>query len=196
MFCILVAGMPAAGKSTLAKRLSRELGLPMFSKDAIKETLYDTLGFSSREEKVRLGVAANEIMLKSAGSCFACGQSCILENNFETATNPRLHAMLQESGARPIVVMLGGEMRAIYARYARRDQSPDRHRGHVVNDCYPEKPGSEGKHHTIDYETFVSSMTARGMNQPPVHGDVIMVDTTKIESVDYSAIFAAIKERM
>ena len=58
--CILVTGIPASGKSTMAKYLSKELGIPMFSKDEIKERLFDTLGFQSREEKVRLGVAAME----------------------------------------------------------------------------------------------------------------------------------------
>ena len=83
MVCILVCGLPATGKSTMAAYLSKQLGIPMFSKDAIKERLFDTLGFSSREEKVRLGVAAMEIMYDCAGACLACGQSVVLENNFE-----------------------------------------------------------------------------------------------------------------
>ena len=48
MVCILVCGLPATGKSTMAAYLSKQLGIPMFSKDAIKERLFDTLGFSSR----------------------------------------------------------------------------------------------------------------------------------------------------
>lgn len=38
---ILVTGIPASGKSVLAERLSAELGLPWFSKDRIKEELYE-----------------------------------------------------------------------------------------------------------------------------------------------------------
>ncbi|MFB4316819.1 zeta toxin family protein [Actinomadura sp. 21ATH] len=34
---ILVNGLPGAGKTTLARTLSRHLELPMFSKDIIKE---------------------------------------------------------------------------------------------------------------------------------------------------------------
>ena len=37
MYCILVAGIPAAGKSTMAEALSERLKLPVISKDAIKE---------------------------------------------------------------------------------------------------------------------------------------------------------------
>ena len=45
MYCILVAGMPASGKSTIAVRISESLGIPMLSKDSIKEVLFDDLGF-------------------------------------------------------------------------------------------------------------------------------------------------------
>ena len=54
-FVILVTGIPASGKSMLAEKLSTVLDLPWFSKDRIKEELYDTIGFTSKEEKVRLG---------------------------------------------------------------------------------------------------------------------------------------------
>ena len=36
---ILTCGLPASGKTTLARRLSRSLGIPMFSKDSMKELL-------------------------------------------------------------------------------------------------------------------------------------------------------------
>ena len=37
--------MPASGKSTIAVRISESLGIPMLSKDSIKEVLFDNLGF-------------------------------------------------------------------------------------------------------------------------------------------------------
>jgi predicted kinase len=40
---VLVSGAPGAGKSTLAAPLSRALGLPLLSKDVIKEQLVATL---------------------------------------------------------------------------------------------------------------------------------------------------------
>ena len=54
MYCILVTGIPAAGKSTMAGYLSDYFGIPVISKDRIKELMYDDIGFHSRDEKVKL----------------------------------------------------------------------------------------------------------------------------------------------
>lgn len=51
MYCILVTGIPAAGKSTMAETLAENLKLPVISKDTVKELLFDCVGFRSREEK-------------------------------------------------------------------------------------------------------------------------------------------------
>ncbi|MEO7058823.1 MAG: GNAT family N-acetyltransferase, partial [Lapillicoccus sp.] len=41
---VLVNGLPGSGKSTLARALASELGLPLLSKDVVKETVADALG--------------------------------------------------------------------------------------------------------------------------------------------------------
>ena len=193
MVCILVSGLPATGKSTMAAYLSGQLRIPMFSKDAIKERLYDTLGFSSREEKVRLGVAAMEIMYDSARACLSCGQSVILENNFEDASREGLAALLAACPCKVITVHMTGDLRAIYQRFAERDQSPGRHRGHVVNDCYPEKPGSAAAHRTMSYEAFAAGMLGRGMDRLPWDGPCVRVDTTDFDKVDREDVLQSVK---
>ena len=37
MYCILVTGIPAAGKSSMARKLADHYQIPMISKDDIKE---------------------------------------------------------------------------------------------------------------------------------------------------------------
>ena len=68
MSLIIVNGLPGSGKSSLARELAAELSLPLFSKDAIKETLADALtSFRAKEEtstewSQQLGLAAAECL--------------------------------------------------------------------------------------------------------------------------------------
>ena len=148
MYCILVAGMPASGKSTIAVRISESLGIPMLSKDSIKEVLFDDLGFHSRAEKVQLGTAAMHILYYAAAQLMKAGKPFILENNFEDASIPGIMALLETHHYTAVTVRLTGDPEVIYRRFAARDLSDTRHRGHVVNDCYPEPPGAPLENHT------------------------------------------------
>ena len=141
MYCILVTGIPASGKSTLAAAIAGALHLPWISKDRIKELLFDRLGFRSREEKVRLGLTAMDAMYYCAEQLMAAGKPFILENNFENSSREPLLRLLERHGYQAITLTLTGDYRRIYERFLLRNAGPERHRGHVVNTCYPELPG-------------------------------------------------------
>ena len=55
---LIVNGLPGSGKTTLSRELAPRLGLPLISKDDIKELLFDQLGWSDREQSKRFGGAA------------------------------------------------------------------------------------------------------------------------------------------
>lgn len=188
MACILVAGFPATGKSTLAAALSKELGVPLFSKDSMKELLFDTVGFRSRAEKVALGEGSLEILYYCAGQLLALGQSVILENNFETVSKPGLLALLDKYRCPVVTVMLTGDLPTIYQRFLQRDASPARHRGHVVNTCYPEPPGSPPPYVPVGFEQFVEGFRSRGMADFDIGGPRVTVDVTDFSTVDAHAI--------
>ncbi len=183
MYCILVTGIPAAGKSTMAEFLAEYLGLPVISKDKIKELLYDTIGFCSREEKVMLGLAGMNIMYYMAEQLMKRGQSFILENNFENVSKEGLVAILEKYSYKAITVTLTGDYEKIYQRFLKRNDSPDRHRGHVVNDCYPEKMQNNFVA-SIPYESFVNGIVNRGMDRFVANGPHIILDTTDFTRID------------
>lgn len=191
--CILVTGIPASGKSTLSRWLGKRMNLPVISKDDTKELLFDDIGFASRAEKVQLGVAAMHVMYDTARRLMRCGQSFILENNFENASRVELDELLIEYGYQALTIMLTGDYRVIYQRFVERDRSAGRHRGHVVNDCYPEKePGRIIE--PLAFENFVEGIQKRGMDTFTA-GECLTVDVTDWHSVDDDAIVQWILRR-
>ena len=192
--CILIAGLPACGKSTFARLLTRELGIPCISKDAIKESLFNTLGFQSRSEKVKLGEAAYRILLDQAESMLKNGLTIALENNFEDSSRTPLIEMLGRTGAKPVTVLFDGDIAAIHARFLKRDQSPERHRGHVVNTYYPET--EPVPYIPLSLEAFTAGMEARGYRSFDVGGAKLIVDTTDIDSVDWVKVLEWIKAQI
>lgn len=186
-YCILVTGIPAAGKSTMAEALAEYFSLPVLSKDRIKELLYDTVGFRSREEKVRLGIASMNIMYYMAEQLMKRGQAFILENNFENVSKEGLLAILERYSYKAITVTLTGDYEKIYERFRKRNDSPDRHRGHVVNDCYPEKQPNHAAA-PIPYESFVKGIISRGMDSFVANGPHIILDTTDFAKIDQDGL--------
>ena len=195
MYCILVTGIPAAGKSTIARKLSKELDIPMFSKDDIKEIMFDDVGFRSREEKVALGVAAMNIMYYAAEQFMQLGKPFILENNFEFSSKEGLFRILNKYSYKAITVTLTGDYEKIYERYAIRNNSPERHRGHVVNDCYPECECSKGKFvPPVSFEDYVKAFVGRGMDSFVGNGPHIKLDTSDLQKVNLIDLLEQIKQ--
>ena len=192
--CILIAGLPATGKSAFTNLLSRELGIPCLSKDVIKESLFDSLGFQSREEKVRLGEAAYRILLEQAEKILSHGLTVALENNFEDISRAPLMEMLKRTGAKPVTVMFDGDIAAIHARFLKRDQSPERHRGHVVNTRYPETEPTP--YVPLSLDDFAAGMEARGYRRFDVSGAKLIVDTTEIASVNWTEVLDWVKTQI
>ncbi len=195
MYCILVTGIPAAGKSTMADALSERLKLPAISKDTVKELLFDNVGFRSRAEKVNLGIASMEIMYYVADQLMKSGQAFILENNFEYSSQHGINNLLEKYQYSVLTITLTGDYKVIYQRFLERESSPDRHRGHVVNDCYPEKKESNSKElkaTSISYENYVHGIKQRGFDAFLVEGRQIKVDTTDFSKIDMEELFSQI----
>lgn len=102
---VLVNGLPAAGKSSLAPLLARELGLPVFSKDVIKETHADVLGAEHPDRPQRawnsaLGTAASETMWALLA---ASPIGAVLESSWRADVRPLVQAGLAKAGVEHVL---------------------------------------------------------------------------------------------
>ncbi len=99
---ILVNGLPASGKSTLAPLLARELGLPLFAKDVIKETHADVLGVHPPDDRPQrvwnaaLGRAASETMWALLADA---PLGAVLESSWRADVRPLVQAGLARAKA-------------------------------------------------------------------------------------------------
>lgn len=79
---IVINGLPASGKSTLAQYISETARLPIFAKDDFKELLADSTGFLEYEQTRKFGKVSYEILFLIARKCLAQKVSLIIEGNF------------------------------------------------------------------------------------------------------------------
>jgi adenylate kinase family enzyme len=66
---ILISGLPCTGKTTLARKIAQKFRLPLISRDDIKESLFDSLGWHDREWSKQLGVASYQLLYYFSRSC-------------------------------------------------------------------------------------------------------------------------------
>ena len=193
MDLIIIAGMPATGKSTAAAALSKGFGYPIIEKDDIKEGLFDVLGFENYAQKRALDHAANDVLLRVLEAMLKADSSVIIDNNFDTRSGEKLRALIEEYRPNCVTVFLNGDPQALYERYCERDRAQKRHLGHVLQDHYPPRAGDDLRY-TMTREEFDEKFFKRGMAEFSCPGDRIDVDTTDLGKVSFEALVGQVWE--
>jgi predicted kinase len=126
---VVVTGAPATGKTTIAQSLSQEMGLPLISKDAIKEELYDSLGSALPSDSHELGFAAVRLMMSWSRTLLEKDVSMILESNFKSSlSTDDLREVFALS--RPVLVQCMAPHEEVIDRYVTRSEEGERHPVH------------------------------------------------------------------
>jgi predicted kinase len=109
--------------------LGKELALPILSKDAIKEALYDAMGAPTPERSQELGRGAYAVLYAVASALLTARVGLVLEGNFARGRS--------EAGLRPltakasaVLVHCQAPVEEIVRRYRERAMAGGRHAGH------------------------------------------------------------------
>jgi len=165
---VLVNGIPATGKSSIASAIGTRLHLPVLSLDSVKEALFEELGTEAgdREYGRALG-RASMLAIWSIVAEFPPDATVVVEAWFRKPPNDVVLRGLERAGIeRWVEVWCHASPDILAARYAART----RHPGHP--------PAS--------YAAELAELAL--VVQPMALGDVLSVDTSDFESVDLDAI--------
>ena len=133
---VLVNGVPASGKSTVARAIAAATGWPLLTLDTIKEALFAHLGLGDRDHNRLLGRASYEAMFGLVGD-FPEGGTVIADAWFGFQPPEVLGRHLARAGITDVAELwCHAPADVIGARYAERlDQ---RSAGHLGTEYVPE----------------------------------------------------------
>lgn len=173
-YVIIVTGQVATGKTRLAKYLSRELAIPLISKDNIKVLLFDSLGTGNREWSKKLGNACYKIMYHCLELITSSGSNLILESNFNSKiASKEISALKKQYRFKIIQIFLDAQPKTLFERFKERIKTRERHPGHVDHEFY---------------EEFKKQSLINRFKPLVINGKLIKIHTNDFRSVDYKKI--------
>ena len=183
---ILVSGLPGTGKTTLAKKISEEFKIPLLSNDAIKETMWDTLGHDFDFEFTnKIGQTSFEVLFHCVNALASKGVSLVVEAHFNPEmNNPKLNDLKKKYGVNLLQIYCDCETETLRKRFKdRMETNPSYHAGH--------------KHTVKAYgeERVLNSLGTKN-KRLDIDGETYDLDTTNLETIDDKKVFEFIEENI
>jgi predicted kinase len=175
---LLVHGLPASGKTTLAAWLAQRLGWPAIYKDEIKEIMFDHIGYKDRAWSSRLGGATIEVLYYVMAMQLRAGVSSIAECNYKPErASPRIREIVAETNAQCIQVVCTCDGVVRLQRFQARSRHPGHSDGEITDAM------------AVEWRT-------ESLAPLDVPGALISVDTTDLARVDYEAVLCGIRSHL
>jgi predicted kinase len=129
---IIISGLPCTGKTTIARKLSQKYSLPLFSKDDVKESLFDSLGWEDRKWSKKIGMATYPILYHFIESQLKARKSFIVESNFHPKYDSEKFLVLKKKYSfDALIIQCQCEGTILLDRFVKRSNSGERHEGHL-----------------------------------------------------------------
>jgi len=175
MDLIIVTGLPGSGKTEIGNRIALEFSFPIVHKDAIKELLFDRLGWKDRSWSKQMSLLSYDLMTCFLKAQLSAGKSCIVEANFRPEEHrDRFQFLVRQFQCRVIQILCFAEGPVLWERF----QNRKRHPGHLDALTHDE----------------MKPVLLEGKTEPiQVKGKIIRLDTKDFEMLDYQSLFGKIR---
>lgn len=185
MNVIIVSGAEATCKSDIAKRLATELHYSYYSKDIIKEAMFDQLGQEhSTWNYLWYESKAKDVFFDEIKKLVDTNRDMILETNFKGKDKEVLQNIIDHSAdIREIHCYTRGLIS--FRRAVRRNESGRRHPGHHDRRWYPK----------VFIQSLLRTVGVRiGAHKPVGIGPHLLeLDTSKYPDLDFNQVVAFTK---
>lgn len=171
---IIVTGLPATGKTALARRLAESLQVPLLNKDFFKESIFDGLGQADRAFSKKVGHVAYKLLYKLAEDLMKAGFSFVIESNFNAQMDSPTFVKFQKAyPVKFVQILCHAEGSVLVERFRKRAESEERHPGHLDLE---------------NLEEFKRTLIQGRCEPLALEGKLIEVDTTDFAKVDFEAL--------
>lgn len=193
---IIVTGGPGTGKSYAARRIQEAFpGLSILSYDEIKEYEWDRFGFDNGIQKDRVNRFALEEFYLTLQKMMWQQKSILIEYPFNQRHKEQLLELIHASGYHGVTVLLHGDWKIIYERGLTRNQTDNRHPGHLTTSYHKETGISSENLMPDAVPTYAEFRADIGQKNYDIQiGKTIAVDVTDFSKVDFEKILGKIAE--
>lgn len=177
MKLVIIEGATSTGKSTLARKLARDLKMKVFLKDDYKEREFDMIGDKlDIKQMKRIEKQSWQEIFKAVKVAVDTDKALIIEANFYRSHRRDIKRLLQPNVI-VIEIFCYARGRTILKRYIQRNRSGERHAGHHDHWWYP----------LVTLEALVTGIEKR-IRPLRLSPHLLEVNTDNFASIDYKAI--------
>lgn len=176
MKLVIIDGPTATGKTTLARKLAKDLNIATFLKDDYKEREFDRLGKKPNAKQMsQIEKMSWQEVFSAVAAAVKNNRSLIIEGNFYKSHGKEIKKVLN---ADTIVVEIFCHASGfvIFKRFVDRNRRGEKHEGHRDHLLYP----------LIMFEAFFLGF--KHYRSLELSANILKVNTTDFANIDYETI--------